>query len=148
MLARDIMSKPVVQIHRDEDLEAAARAMLEHDIGSVAVVDEGGLLVGILTETDFQGRSGVAPFSMFSMPKLFGRYIDMDGLERIYAEARTIPVHKVMQASPATLPEDAKVEDVARVMVEKKVRHVLIVRDRRPVGMVARRDLLRMLARH
>lgn len=147
MLARDVMAKPVVQVHRDEDVEAGVRAMLEHDIGSVVIVDDAGDLVGILTETDFQGHAGLAPFSMFAMPKLFGRYVEVDGLERIYAEARTVPVHKVMQRDPATLPEDAKVEEVARLMVDKQVRHVPIVRGRRPVGMVARRDLLRMLAR-
>ena len=45
------MSSPATSIGADEDLEAAARLMVERRIGSLPVVENGGL-VGIVTETD------------------------------------------------------------------------------------------------
>jgi CBS domain-containing protein len=34
-----------------------------------------------------------------------------------------------------------------RTLVERKVRHVIVVRDRKPVGVIARHDLLRAMLR-
>jgi len=48
---RDIMSAPVVTVGPQDELETAARVMLEDKVGSLPVV-ENGRVVGIITETD------------------------------------------------------------------------------------------------
>jgi len=48
---KQVMSSPATSIGADEDLEAAARLMVERRIGSLPVV-ENGRVVGIVTETD------------------------------------------------------------------------------------------------
>jgi len=48
---KDIMSAPVVTVGPRDELETAARTMLEDKVGSLPVV-ENGRVVGILTETD------------------------------------------------------------------------------------------------
>lgn len=47
----EVMTKPVLTIGANRNIEAAAQQMLEHRIGALPVLDEG-KLVGILTETD------------------------------------------------------------------------------------------------
>ena len=47
----DVMTKAVITVEPERPIEEAARLMLEHRIGALPVVD-GGLLGGILTETD------------------------------------------------------------------------------------------------
>ena len=46
-----IMSTPVITVGPDDELELAARTMLEDKVGSLPVV-AGGRVVGIITETD------------------------------------------------------------------------------------------------
>lgn len=46
-----VMSRNVVSIESDREPREAARLMLDHGFGALPVVD-GGLLVGIITETD------------------------------------------------------------------------------------------------
>jgi len=48
-----LMSSPVHTIGGDATLRTAATLLLDHDIGSVVVVDDEGRLEGILTATDF-----------------------------------------------------------------------------------------------
>jgi acetoin utilization protein AcuB len=50
-----IMSAPVVTVQPADDLEAAARLMLERKVGALPVVD-GDVVVGVLTETDLLRR--------------------------------------------------------------------------------------------
>ncbi|MBI2017290.1 MAG: CBS domain-containing protein [Candidatus Rokubacteria bacterium] len=52
---REIMSAPVTTVGPGDELEDAARKMLEDKIGSLPVVD-GGRVVGIITETDLLQR--------------------------------------------------------------------------------------------
>jgi acetoin utilization protein AcuB len=49
---RQVMSSPVVTITPETPLEEAARIMADNKIGGLPVVDAGGNLVGIVTETD------------------------------------------------------------------------------------------------
>jgi CBS domain-containing protein len=146
-LVKEIMAQPVTVAKQTNTLETAARLMVDHDIGCLPIVDDGGKLVGILTEGDFQAHHGFAPFSLFEMPRLFGRMIDVEGMDRIYADAKDTPIAQVMQRRPVTLHEEAPLEEAARLMVGHGFHHVPIVRDGRPVGMVARRDLLRLMTR-
>jgi acetoin utilization protein AcuB len=48
---REVMSTPVSTVSRGDDVEIAARLMLERKLGSLPVV-EAGRVVGIVTETD------------------------------------------------------------------------------------------------
>lgn len=48
----EVMHRPVITIAPDENLAEAARQMIDNRIGGLPVMDAGGQLVGILTETD------------------------------------------------------------------------------------------------
>ncbi len=48
----EIMHGPPVCVSEDVQLKEAARLLVTHHIGSLPVLDAGGLLVGIITETD------------------------------------------------------------------------------------------------
>ncbi len=49
----EIMSRDTVTIRSDAPAHQAATLMLERQIGSVVVVDDGDALVGLVTQTDF-----------------------------------------------------------------------------------------------
>ena len=51
MQVRNLMRSPVVTVDPGQSLQHAAQVMQEHGIGSV-VVEQGGQVVGILTERD------------------------------------------------------------------------------------------------
>lgn len=146
MLARDIMSSPVVAALPSDDLQKVARRMVDNAIGCLPVIDAEGKLVGIVTESDYQAEHGYAPFSLFEMPRLFHRFIDLEGLERIYAEARAIPVSRIMRQPPLTMADDTPIEKVAAAMLEHGIHHIPILRGGQVVGIIARRDLLKVMA--
>jgi acetoin utilization protein AcuB len=54
-VVREVMSSPAVVVAPGDDLEAAARRMVEDRVGSLPVV-ETGRVVGIITETDLLRR--------------------------------------------------------------------------------------------
>lgn len=50
--ARELMSEPAVTVRDDADVAAAARAMDEHGVRRLPVVDKGEALVGVVTFDD------------------------------------------------------------------------------------------------
>jgi CBS domain-containing protein len=145
MRVSEIMVQPVVVLRQDVTLEEAAREMLGRRIGCLPVVDDSGRMVGILTEGDFTAREHGVPFSFLRAPQLLGQWVGKTGAERIYAEARRRIVSELMTPGGISVTEDATLEDLLRLMLRHDIKHVPVLRDGVPIGMVARHDLLRLM---
>ena len=116
MRVNDLIGGPVYSCSEDTDVRAAARQMLDDDIGSLAVLRDG-KLVGIVTERDL-----------------------MRELAEDRHGARTIK--DAMTPSPDSLAPDIEVDDAASWMMGAGYRHLPVVDNGELVGMVSIKDLL------
>lgn len=146
MKAREIMSQPALVVRGDSTLEQAARLMLEKDVGGLPVVDAAGRLIGIVTESDFAAKERGVPFSTLRYPQLFGEWMSDQQLEKVYQAARSKKVSEIMTREVATVSEDDSVHKVLEVMLQRNAHRIPVVREGIPVGMIARHDLLKLMA--
>lgn len=145
MKVHQIMSYPVVMVLQHTPLHEVARIMLAQNIGAVPIVDDSGRLCGIVTESDFAGRERHLSFSAERFAEVFGELVDNEGVEDVYRDARSLPAAEIMSTPVVTIREDAPIGAVVKLMLERSIRHVPVERDGMPVGMVTRRDLLRIM---
>jgi CBS domain-containing protein len=122
--------------------------MLEHDVGGLPVVDDCGQLCGIVTESDFFAKEKGIPFSIYRFPQMFGEWMPHEHVERIYESARHRVVREIMSRDVITVTEVDTLETVLEKMLQAGLHRLPVVRDRKPVGMVTRHDLLRLMIRH
>ena len=54
-LARDIMSKNVITIHPEQEIEEAATLLVEKNVKRLPVIDKEGNLVGFVSRWDIMG---------------------------------------------------------------------------------------------
>jgi acetoin utilization protein AcuB len=73
VLVSDVMSSPVVAVAPEDDLEDAAKMMLEDKVGSLPVV-ESGRIVGMITETDLLRRIVQADSGMPDVDEIIVSY--------------------------------------------------------------------------
>jgi CBS domain-containing protein len=139
------MSTPVVVVQEEATLEEVARTMLDHHIGCAPVVNRKGLLVGVITESDFAAKEKGFPFSTFRAPQLLGQWVSSDNVERIYEAARQLQAKEIMQPQVITVTEDQTMNDAVVLMFEHDINPIPVIRDGVPVGIVSRHDLLRLL---
>jgi CBS domain-containing protein len=131
---REVMSSPVVAVPPGMPLKEVANVLVVRGISAVPVVDAGEL-VGILSEAD------LVPLELAPDPRAHLAPLPEAAptASRIASEAMTRDV--------IALPEEADVADAGRLMLERRIKSIPVVRGRRVVGIVARRDLLEVLAR-
>jgi CBS domain-containing protein len=148
MLVREMMNTPAITVREDCSLEDAAREMVTRKIGCLPVVNEQDELCGIVTASDFCAKEKGVPFSLIRLPQVLGEWMPEESVERIYEAARRTAVSEIMSRNLVSLTPDETLETVLQRMLESGVHHLPVVEDRKVIGIVARRDLLRvMLAR-
>src|SRR5438128_5916947 len=147
---REVMVSTVFTLKPDDKVEAAADLLAEKGVGSLPVVDGGGKLLGILRDDDLiasEARVHVPTFINF-----LGLGVPFPGemkhLERELKKIAGATVRDVMQTEPPSVSPDATLEDVATMMHDHGVNSVPVVdADNKVVGVVARADVVRFIAR-
>jgi acetoin utilization protein AcuB len=121
LLVRTFMTRPPETIGPDEDVAAACAMMVARRIGCLPVVD-GGKLVGIVTTTDLLGSQLAA---------------------RLAPSPATITrVEVAMKREPPTVAAYAPLLEAVGIMVDRDVRHVVVIDEhQRVVGIVTDRDV-------
>jgi CBS domain-containing protein len=145
---RDVMSTKVVTLRPDQTVEEAADVLAASRIGAAPVVDAGGALVGLLRDEDLiLSEANVhVPTAItflgadFVLPSALHRF--EDDLKK----AAGATVADAMTAEFATVGPDDDVETLATLMHDREVTHVPVVDGTKLVGIVARGDLVKLLA--
>jgi CBS domain-containing protein len=134
--AKDIMSSPVHTVSPGASVEAAAELMAAKAVTALPVVDAAGALVGMVGESDLLWHR------VPSDPTLhLRRYPDTDPANRPGTVA------EVMSPYPLATTPDADVAEVAETMLNSDVRSIPVLADGVVVGIVSRRDILRVMVR-
>lgn len=118
-LRQVVQGQTVVSAPADTTVRAAAITMARHKIGAILVVDDQGRLAGLFTERDVLNR-------------VVAQGLDPDGTQ----------LSSVMTSVLQTASPDKPLAHALHMMFEGGFRHVPVVEDGRPVGMVSARNAL------
>jgi CBS domain-containing protein len=145
MLVEQIMTTPVIAILPSMTVREAARLMVAARFGGLPVVSEAGTLVGMVSERDLLRRGRT--FGERKSPWWLEWFASVGKTAEDYVEIYERPVEEIMTRGGVTIDRLANVDDVAEVMVKRQIKRVPVVDHGKVVGIVARADLLRGLAR-
>jgi acetoin utilization protein AcuB len=132
MLVKEVMTSHPTVIEPNTPVTAAQRLMEESNIRHLPVVQEGRGLVGLITR-DALNRAMPSELSSLSIWEINHQ------LARIVA--RDVMVKRVI-----TVTEDVTVEEAARIMLQRKIGSLPVLRQGSLVGIVTEIDLLDALS--
>ena len=115
----DLMVKDVLTVEPSDTIGEAAEKMNAANVGAVVVLEDMVRIIGIVTERDL--------------------------LRAVASRARAAEarVRQWMTSDPVTIAPETSIEDAAEIMFTRNFRHLPVVKDGRPLGIVS----LRLLAR-
>jgi CBS domain-containing protein len=142
MKVGDLMKMSVMTADPDTPLKNVARILSEFGISGLPVVNDGGAVVGVVSETDIlfkelggKGKRG----------RLLGALFPSWRSGRRKAEAET--AGEAMTSPAITISADASIAAAARLMLERAVNRLPVTENGHLVGIVARADLVRAFSR-
>jgi signal-transduction protein with cAMP-binding, CBS, and nucleotidyltransferase domain len=118
MIGTLIQNQKIVTIQMTSSVADTARLMQQRKIGAIMVVAQG---------------------------RISGIFTERDALFRVLAQGRdpnTTAIGEVMTRNPQTIPRDRPFGHALHMMYEGGFRHVPVVEDGVPIGMVSARDVL------
>ena len=144
--AKDIMEEKVISITPETDISRAVEILLNNHINGVPVVDEEGMLKGILCQSDliFQQKT----ISLPPILTFLDGIIPLSSSKKLEKEMKKIAAGTVAQAmvpDPVTVGPDTPVSDIAAMMVEKHFHTIPVVQDGKLLGIVGKEDVLKTL---
>ena len=122
--AAEYMSRSLISVSPDTHLDEVSHLLEVRDISSVAVVDEHGAPIGIVSSTDLL----------------------RDAFHYPGTRART--ARDVMQTALIGIEHSQPIRDAAQAMVTHRIHRVLVYKGERALGVVSTRDVMRAVLFH
>lgn len=121
-----VMTPGPITIRSDAPLSVAARLLEENEISGVPVVDEGGLLVGVLSESDL---------------------VRARATEHLWSRWPGLSVRHLMHTPVLTADRSMTLEEAAVMMERAHVHRLVVVADdqQTPVGIISTSDIVRAM---
>lgn len=148
LTAKDIMTRNVVTVKTDTSLETLASLLMEHHISGTPVVDDNGILIGIVTENDLISRN--KRLHIPTVVSFLDAAIYLESSKKFEQDVKRLTATRVgdiCSKKVVTIAEDTGIEDIATIMSEKKVHLLPVVRAGKVLGIVGKRDVVKAIAR-
>jgi len=123
MPVTEYVTSPVETIRVGESLVAANALFSEQGVSALAVVNDVGVLKGVVSRTDILHSAVYAAGETFRVPDR--------------------PVEEIMQSPALQVSLDARLSEAAQLMLKNHVHRIFVTSDGKPVGVVSTRDLMR-----
>jgi CBS domain-containing protein len=129
----DLMTREVATLQRNDRLDLAEDVMKLGRVRHLPILDEDGLLVGIISQRDL----------------LHGALAEALGYGRVAQQKvmKTLYVKEIMTTEPVTVTPDTPIDEAARLMVRHKLGCLPVVEAERLVGILTEGDFVAIHAR-
>jgi CBS-domain-containing membrane protein len=144
MTARDVMVSPVATVTPSTSVQEVAKMLLERRISAVPVVDDGGKIVGIISEADLMHRAEAG--TERQRPRWLSALMGDEPLITDYVKARARLAADVMTRNVVTASPDTPLRDVAMLLEKNAIKRVPITENGQLVGIVSRANLIQAVA--
>jgi CBS domain-containing protein len=123
----ELMAKQPITIQEDAPLKSAALVLEEHHIHGLPVVDAGGSLVGVLSQTDL---------------------VRARATEHLWSRWPGLSVKHLMSSPALTCRADTTIPEAVKLLEDNHVHRLIVVDDagKKPVGVFSTSDVIRQLA--
>lgn len=142
-----VMTSDVICAEYATPLKEVARLLADGRISGLPVVDDDEKVIGVISETDLVTRQAEALGT--DEPKRRSALAESTSAgRRRAAKSRAFTAGQLMTEPPVTVHADETIAEAARIMAQRHVERLPVLdEENRLVGIVTRRDLLRVFLR-
>jgi len=141
------MTPKPITVRPSDSVERVLKLLEEHHISGLPVVDEGGKVVGIVSEGDLLFKE--SPMRMPLYLTFLGGVIYLEPPDKFDQQLKKTlgtQVADVMTPDPITATPDMPISEAAHRMIERRINRLPVVdANQQLIGIITRNDLVRAL---
>jgi predicted transcriptional regulator len=142
--ASDIMTTEVITVKKETPLKELAEILYKNHINGVPVVDDEGLLIGIICESDLIRKD--KKLHIPTVVALFDAVFYLESSKTLEKEIKQInatTVEELYTPKVITVDEKTPIDEIATLMTQKKIYTIPVMDGDRLVGIVGKGDVIR-----
>jgi CBS domain-containing protein len=146
-IASDIMTREVITVQPETTVQQLAQLFALHRISGAPVIDQEGLVVGVVTESDLidQNKKVHIP----TVISILDSFFYLENPEKMEQEMRKMAgstVADILTSPAVTVEENTPIDEIATIMSEKNVHTLPVVEDGRLKGIIGKKDIIKTIA--
>jgi CBS domain-containing protein len=142
---RDLMTDEVVTVGPTTPIREVARLLVEHRFSGMPVVDDGGRVVGVVSEGDIVAKEqAVDSVERRPLARIIG---DSHATQAQLSKILALTAGDAMTAPAITIAADALVAEAAATMTRNRINRLPVVEGDALVGLLSRADVVRAFSR-
>ncbi|MDH5764004.1 MAG: CBS domain-containing protein [Nitrospinota bacterium] len=145
--AKDIMTKEVITVSENTSIKELSELFIKHRVNGFPVVDDSGLLAGIVTEKNLIEQS--KNLHIPTVIALFDAVIYLESDKKFEDEVKrynATQVKDIYTSKVKTVSPDADIQDVASLMAEKGIHSLPVVENNKILGIIGKLDIIKGMA--
>ena len=144
--ASDVMTTDVMVVKTQTTLKDLAHILYDNRINGVPVVDDEGLLIGIICESDLIRKD--KKLHIPTVVAVFDAVLYLESPRKFEKEIQRLnatTVEDLYTKKPITVDEKTPIDEIATLMTEKNIHTLPVMDGKRMVGIIGKADLIRTL---
>ena len=144
LLVRDVMRHHISSVTPDDTLKDVANEMFRNRLSALAVVEDGGKLVGVINDRDLI-KAALPDYK--SLISNLNYSLDVEPFEELLKQEDKIKVSQLYRDDYEVTTPETRIVEVAAMMIFKDIRRVFVSIDDKLVGVLLRKDIVNMIIR-
>jgi len=144
--AKDIMSTNIVSVQNDTPVSELAKLLTDNNISGAPVLDTNGKITAVVTENDLIDRS--KKLHIPTVITILDSVFYLENPEKMEEEIKKMAgttVADICSGSVTAIMPDTPLDEIATVMAEKNVHTLPVLEDKKLIGIIGKKDIIRTL---
>ncbi|NLL52236.1 MAG: CBS domain-containing protein [Peptococcaceae bacterium] len=149
-LAHEIMVNQVISVSEQDSVKTALKALFEHHISGIPVINSRNEPVGYISDGDIMKYIGYRDPSVFFFDLAIypTSWIMSQSFEEKIKDLQNFNVMDIATNKVITVQYNEEIEKIAKVLGDKKIKQVPVVKDKKMVGIISRGDIVRYIVKN
>lgn len=144
LMVKDVMRHDVATVTPDDTLKEVANKMFRNRLSALAVVNENGKLLGVISDRDLI-KAALPDYQ--ALISNLNYSLDVEPFEELLKREDKIKVSQLFRDEYEVTTPETRIVEVAAMMIFKDVRRVFVTSDDNLVGVLLRKDIVNMIIR-
>jgi CBS domain-containing protein len=148
--AHEIMIEQVITASEKDTVQTVLRAFVKYRISGIPIINAKNEPVGYISDGDIMNyigyRDPIVYFSDFTT--YTSTWIENESLEDKIKQLNQLNVMEIATKRVITVQFDADLSRVAKILSNKKIKKVMVVKDKKLVGIISRGDIIRFIVKN